>query len=189
LSEIDYAFEQTRAGDAEAFAAWVRLVEFPLRGSLRRFARAVDVEAVMQEGLLRMWRLAPALRLEGEDASLRFSLRLLHNLAVSEARRLRRFEPLDTDPTGGPPLNRVDPDPPSDPLLRRVIQDCIARLPRQPRVAILARLQEGGHHPDSVLAGRLNMKKNTFLQNVVRARKLLAKCLEGRGVRLEGMAS
>jgi DNA-directed RNA polymerase specialized sigma24 family protein len=189
LSEIDHAFEGTRAGDAEAFAAWVRLVEVSLRGSLRRFARAVDVEAVMQEGLLRMWRLAPALRLEGENASLRFAFRLLHNLAVSETRRLRRFEPLVTDPPDGRPLDRVDPDPPPDPLLRRAIQDCIARLPRQPRLAILLRLQEGGLHPDSILAVRLKMKRNTFLQNIVRARRLLAKCLEGRGVRLEEMSS
>ncbi len=99
LSEIDHAFEGTRAGDAEAFAAWVRLVEISLRGSLRHFARAVDVEAVMQEGLLRMWRLAPALKLEGQSASLRFALRMLHNLAVSEALRAaghrshRKFPP------------------------------------------------------------------------------------------------
>ena len=38
---------------------------------------------------------------------------------------------------------------------------------------------------DSVLAVQLGMTLNTFLQNVTRARKLLAACLERHGVQLE----
>ncbi len=189
MTEIDVAFERVRAGDAEAFAAWLRLVEIPLRGSLRRFARIVDVESVMQEGLLRIWRLAPGLGMEGENASLRYAHRLLHNLAVSEGRRLRRFEPLGAVPQADPATEVPDPDPPSDPFLRRAVEDCLGRLPRQPRLAILARLREGGVRPDRDLAQGLNMTRNTFLQNVVRARRLLARCLQARGVTLGGLGS
>ena len=87
MSEIDALFRRTRAGEHDAFTAWVRLCEMPLRNSLRRFARAVDVEAVLQEGLLRMWRLAPTLELEGKDASLRMAHTIVRRLAISEARR------------------------------------------------------------------------------------------------------
>ena len=38
---------------------------------------------------------------------------------------------------------------------------------------------------DRTLAAELDMRVNTFLQNIVRARRLLRKCLEGKGVRLE----
>jgi len=40
-----------------------------------------------------------------------------------------------------------------------------------------------------VLAERLRMRLNTFLQNIVRARRSMEKCLEGRGVRLEEVMS
>jgi RNA polymerase sigma-70 factor (ECF subfamily) len=36
--------------------------------------------------------------------------------------------------------------------------------------------------PDETLAEHLSMRLNTFLQNFTRARKLLAKCLEERGI-------
>ncbi|MHC4210719.1 MAG: hypothetical protein ACYSWT_13510, partial [Planctomycetota bacterium] len=69
MSAIDDAYERTQEGDQEAFTSWVRLCETPLRKSLRPFAPYVDVESVVQEGLLRMWTLAPTLTLEGENAS------------------------------------------------------------------------------------------------------------------------
>ena len=84
MTQVDTAFRAVSRGDHGAFARWVGLVEIPLRGSLRRFARQVDVEAIVQEGLLRMWRLASRVELEGEDASLRYALRLVRNLALRE---------------------------------------------------------------------------------------------------------
>ena len=57
-----------------------------------RFARAVDVEGVVQETLMRMWLHARdrGRELEGENASLRFAVGVARNVARSEARRLRR---------------------------------------------------------------------------------------------------
>ncbi len=71
-----------------------------------------------------------------------------------------------------------------DPLLARRIEDCLGRLPRQPGRAIAARVGNGGAEPDEVLAEGLGMRTNTFLQNVTRARKLIADCLARHGVDL-----
>jgi hypothetical protein len=45
-----------------------------------------------------------------------------------------------------------------------------------------ARLRGG---PDRDLASSLGMRLNTFLQNIVRARTLLSRCLEAAGIRIE----
>ena len=177
MSAIDDAYKRTQEGDQEAFTSWVRLCETPLRRSLRPFAPFVDVESVLQEGLFRMWTLAPTLMLEGENASLRYGLRLVRNLALSEARRLGK-----TGPEEQPSEPAVDPDPPADPWLRQAILRCVEKLPRRPREALLARLRGG---PDRELASSLGMRPNTFLQNIVRARRLMAECLKGAGVNVE----
>ena len=182
MSTLDHAFRRTQEGDHQGFTDWVRRVELPLRASLRRFARRVDVEAIVQEALLRMWTLAPTLTLDGEDASLRYALRLARNLALREAERVARFSPPDPGGSEVPPEPRVDPDPVPDPGLLRAILHCIGRLPVKPRAALQARLAAGGLEPDRALADRLRMSLNTFLQNVVRARRHLARCLESKGI-------
>jgi len=182
VSEIDEAYERTQEGDHEAFTSWVRLCETPLRKSLRSFASVVDVEAVLQEGLARMWILAPRLELEGENASLRYALRLVRNVALSEARRLGRAASVQLDEPEQLPEVAVEADPPADPWLRQAIQRCFEKLPPRPREALQARLRGG---PDRELARSVRMKLNTFLQNVVRARKLMAECLRRAGVKVE----
>ena len=42
---LDELFLLARSGEPDAFAEWMGMVEIPLRRRLRRFARAVDVEA------------------------------------------------------------------------------------------------------------------------------------------------
>jgi DNA-directed RNA polymerase specialized sigma24 family protein len=183
LTEIDAAFAAAREWGVEAFPRWMALVERPLRASLRRFARAVDVESVMQETLLRMWvACRDAERaIEGDNASLRFALRVARNVALEEVRRagLRHLVALeDLDPSKEP---AVDPAPTADPGLMRAIKDCLERLGGKPRVALFARLAGGHGACDRDLAASLGMAVNTFLQNVVRARKAMAICLERKG--------
>jgi DNA-directed RNA polymerase specialized sigma24 family protein len=189
VNKIDTAFRRAGFGDADAFAGWMSLVECPLRRSLARFARAVDVEVVVQETFLRMWLLAqdPARRLEGENASIRFALRVAQNVAHEELRHTPLHQGIGIEGLSQLPEFRLDPEFP-DPALRRVIRECLDRLPAQPKTALNSRIQDG-HLPDRDLAQRARMKLNTFLQNIVRARKLMAECLERRGVRLEGIAS
>jgi RNA polymerase sigma-70 factor (ECF subfamily) len=182
LTAIDQAFELVRARSPVGFAEWMRLVELPLRASLRGFARFVDAEAVVQEALLRMWVLAQHAELEGENASLRYVLRVARNLALREAARQERFEPIGDEPE--PAL--VDPTP--DPALGRAIRECLKRLPTKPSQALHARLSTQGRSPDRDLAAQLGMRLNTFLQNVSRAREALRKCLESRGVDLREAA-
>jgi RNA polymerase sigma-70 factor (ECF subfamily) len=144
----------------------------------------VDVEAVLQESLLRVWLVASRFRPDGKpNGLLRLAFRIARNHATSEARRLR------PDSIGSIDLESVlEPAAPSglpDPLLRGAIQDCRDKLPPQPARALEQRIASAGNEPDGVLAQRVGMRLNTFLQNVTRARKLIADCLRGRGVDLE----
>jgi DNA-directed RNA polymerase specialized sigma24 family protein len=184
VTRIDALFPAVCEGDEEAFAAWMSQVEIPLRRSLAPFARAVDEEGVIQEALVRMWIFAQdrGHTLTGENASLRYTLGMARNLARNEARRFRREHLLPPDDL---PLVVVDPDPPPDPGLARIIRLCLEALPRRPREALLSRLQEGHGHSDRSLAEALGMTLNTFLQNIVRGRKQLSRCLEENGAPVE----
>jgi DNA-directed RNA polymerase specialized sigma24 family protein len=118
--------------------------------------------------------------------SLRFAIRTGRNLAVSELRRAR-LVPVEVNELeraaaaleGGPP-----PDRAGDPFLRQAIVDCHGRLPAKPARALDARLESAGSERDVVLADRVGMRPNTFLQNITRARRLIAECLRRRGIDL-----
>jgi len=174
------------AGDPDAFARWVAGAEPPLRASLRPLAARVDCEAVLQEALLRIWQVAPRCRRdERPNALLRLGLRIARNLAIDELRRARGTSADEASLEAA--LARaavVEPRAP-DPLLRRAIEECRRALPQKPAAALEARLESAGAEPDQRLAERLRMKLNTFLQNVTRAKKLLAACLREHGVELE----
>ena len=187
MSRIDDLFAAARTGDVGAFKNWMGSVELPIRLSLRRYARAVDAESIVQETLLRMWVLAQDRErmLEGENASLRFALGVARNLARSEARRMGRETLL---PPEDLPEIEVPPDPPSDPRLHAVILGCIQKLAEKPRRALGHRLKYYGQtYPDRTLASQLGMTTNTFLQNIVRARRQVAACLERAGIAVEGI--
>jgi DNA-directed RNA polymerase specialized sigma24 family protein len=176
--------------DAHAFGQWMAGAEGAIRESLRSFARVVDVEAVLQEALLRVWQVAPRFVPDGApNGLLRLGVRIARNLAISEVRRTRplsRSSALATaEPGEGDLVDRAfeEPEPP-DPLLRRVLAKCYELLPAQPRLALGARLAHPGE-ADVVLAQTLNMRLNTFLQNFGRARKLLGDCLRKNGVDID----
>lgn len=138
----------------------------------------------MQEALLRCWQLAPRCAGDGRpNGLLRFGLRAAHNLAVSELRRQRVALAEQHELLRQADATAIDWSPP-DPLLRQLIADCRERLPRQPRRALSARLDNAGADADRALAASLGMQRNTFLQNITRARRLLADCLRRAGVDL-----
>lgn len=187
MSETDLLFEAAR-GDPHVFAEWMGRVERPIRASLRRFSRVVDVEVVMQETLLRMWLVAcdRTRAIQGENASLRFALGVARNVALEEVRRARLGRLVSIDDMNTPPEPATIEEPPPDPGLRRAIVRCMDALPKRLGQVIRARLQHGHAQPDRDLAAGLGMKLNAFLQCVVRARVALARCLESHGVELEG---
>src|SRR5512142_3299470 len=185
MADLDIHLAAVAAGDEQAFARWLAGAAAPLRDALRAFARQVDVEAVLQEALLRAWQVAPRVAPDGRaNALLRFTVRAARNLAVDEARRAGFRAPegeeelsrlLDGLASAGPPEG-------PDPLLRRLIAACRDRLAARPRAALDGRLAAGGAEGDAAVAARLGMRVNTSLQNVSRARRALAECLRRAGV-------
>ena len=179
--DLDLHLPSIAAGDPDAFGRWIAGAERPLRDSLRSFASRVDIEAVLQEALLRTWQVAK--RVETGDkpnALLRMSLRIARNLAIDEVRRTRSLRAGDDDLDSS--LAFATNTAPPDPLLRAAIRDCHSKLPPKPAEALHARITAS--EPDSAIAARLGMRLNTFLQNFTRARKLLADCLRGRGIEI-----
>jgi RNA polymerase sigma-70 factor (ECF subfamily) len=183
MSDLDSHLGAIALGDVGAFGAWLAQAERPLRDSLRSFAAHLDTEAVLQEALLRIWQVAPRIVPDGRpNTLLRFGLRVARNLAVSERRRVR------SAPAGPEALEQDEEHaleiPPPDPLLRARIEECHAKLPKKPARALDARLRNGGREPDELLAARLSMRTNTFVQNVARARRFMAECLKSQGILL-----
>ena len=182
MIDLDVHLSAIRLGYKTAFARFVAGAERGVRESLRTFAAHVDCEAVVQETFLRAWQLAPRVEPDGRpNALLRWSVRVARNLAVSEGRRASAKA---VDPSALEQTPEAAPTAPPDPILRRAIQDCRDELPPKPAQALAARLESGGAEPDEALAARLGMRPNTFLQNFGRARKMLADCLESKGVAL-----
>jgi RNA polymerase sigma-70 factor (ECF subfamily) len=166
-----------------AFARWMAGAEPTVRLTLRSFASVIDVEAVLQESLLRVWQVASRFERDGRpNGLLRFTIRIARNLAVSEVRRTRAtpVDPGDHEVALGK-IESAGPDEP-DPMLRQAIGDCRDKLPAKPRQALDARLANAGGTDDTDIAESLGMKLNTFLQNFTRARQLLADCLRKKGV-------
>lgn len=179
--DLDVELRAIALGDTDAFARWMAGAERPLRLSLRRFAASVDTEAVMQETLLRIWQVADRCRPDGQPNSLlRLALRIARNLALGEIRR-NRAAPTDTGMNDPPDPPAPEPGLP-DPALRQRIQDCLEKLPRKPAAALAARIESAGALPDRRLADQVGMRLNTFLQNITRARRLLARCLQQYGI-------
>ncbi|MCA9709041.1 MAG: sigma-70 family RNA polymerase sigma factor [Myxococcales bacterium] len=181
--DLDAYLPSIAAGDPEAFGRWVARAEDRVRGSLMSLAAHVDVEAVLQETLLRMWQVAPRVEPDGRpNALLRLAVRSARNLAISELRKaaVRPAVVADLERLPEPAVGPSGPDP----LLRRVIAACRERLPGKPAQALRARLGDAGR-PDRELAATLGMKINTFLQNITRARALLTECLRKHGVDLD----
>lgn len=184
--DLDTHLPAILARDSHAFGRWMAGAEGPIRGSLRSFVAVVDVEAVLQEALLRVWQVAPRFVPDGRaNGLLRLGVRIARNLAISEVRRTRTrpaaHEDLElalADEAAGEPEGEAP-----DPLLRKVLAGCYERLSGKPREVLRARLD--ARCDDSETAAALGMRLNTFHQNFGRARKLLAECLKKHGVSVD----
>lgn len=181
--ERDQLLPAIAAGDVGAFAAWLSSAEPRIRLSLSRFAAHVDSEAVLQETLLRLWQVAHRVQVDPQgDALLRLGVRIGRNLAIDHLRKSDRSQAAAELAEHAQEVSEAAAEP--DPLLRAVIERCLGALPKQPRLALSARLENHGRQPDETLAEQLEMKLNTFLKNFGRARQFLLECLRGHGVEL-----
>jgi DNA-directed RNA polymerase specialized sigma24 family protein len=184
--DLDVFLPAILASDTRAFGRWMARAEGPLRVSLRSFVAVVDVEAVLQEALLRVWQVAPRFVPDGKpNGLLRLAHRIARNLAISEVRRVRA-RPVPEDDLEQALADVADAAEAPDPLLREVLARCHGLLPDKPRQAFEARLAADGGLADDHLAQACGMRLNTFLQNFGRARKLLAECLKRAGVGVAG---
>ena len=184
MLDLDSHLSAIIAGDTRAFGQWMASSEQTVRDSLRSFATRVDTESVVQETFLRVWQVAPRFQSDGKpNGLLRLSLRIARNLAISETRRLKTAATIgdELEHRVAITLEKGGPRPP-DPMLRQAIAECHQRLPEKPGQALAARLASAGGDHDADLAAQLGMTRNTFLQNVTRARRFLARCLEELGV-------
>jgi RNA polymerase sigma-70 factor (ECF subfamily) len=180
--DLDVYLQAIVDGDRRAFGQWLAAAEPNVRLSLRAFAAVIDVEAVLQEALLRVWQVAPRFERDGEpNGLLRLAVRIARNLAISEVRRTKATAPSDDIEVA------VEPAAP-DPMLRAAIVECRDKLPPKPRQVLDTRLASEGLRDDAGLAEQIGMRLNTFLQNFTRARQLLAECLRKRGISIEGLA-
>ncbi len=184
MSEIDDLWAQAIKGDPRELGDWMGRVERPIRRSLQPFARVVDAEGVVQETLLRMCLFAQKRRVEltGENASLRWAIVMARRIAQNEARKRRPDVLL---PPENMPEPAIEPEPLADPFLARAIRECLGALTGKPLAAMRARLGAHGMLSDKALAATLRMNVNTFLQNIVRARRQIEQCLAAKGVSLE----
>lgn len=183
--DLDAHLPEILARDSHAFGRWMAGAEGPIRGSLRSFAAVLDVEAVLQEALLRVWQVAPRFVPDGRaNGLLRLGVRIARNLAISEVRRTRARPTEDADLEHALADEAAEPEGEApDPILRKVIAGCYERLPDKPKQVLRARLD--ARTDDASLAEAAGMRLNTFHQNFGRARKLLAECLRKHGVRVD----
>lgn len=186
MIDLDLHLPAIASADPLAFGRWMAGAEHHLRAHLSSFARQVDVEAVLQETLLRVWQVAPRVATDGKGNSLlRLALRTARNLALDEVRR-KRPTLVDTDTLMALSDRDVHAPEPPDPALREAIAACHRELPDAPRTALDARV--GPFQPDRELADRAGMTLNTFHKNVGRARRLLLACLGRHGIVLTGVS-
>lgn len=181
----DHLLPAIASGDGRAFATWLASAEPRVRASVAGFATQVDTEAVVQEAFLRVWQVAPRIEPDGRpDCLIRFTVRVARNLAIDHVRRASRHQPTDAAALERLRDAEAPPEAPADPLLRGAIERCREKLPGKPAEALDARLDAGGGVADHTLAAQLGLRLNTFLQNLSRARRLLAACLAKSGVAL-----
>jgi RNA polymerase sigma-70 factor (ECF subfamily) len=181
MLDLDQHLDGLVARNPHAMMHWIAGADPVLRRKLRPLAARLDAESVLQETYLRVWHSAShCTRDDRPNALLRYAARVLRNLVIDELRRTRLQPTEEVALESYLAEQMLEPEPP-DPLLRRVINRCRKRLPPQPSAALQARL-DATYEPDARLAERVNMRLNTFLQNIKRARELLAECLQRNGV-------
>lgn len=159
--------------DLEAFSRWFARCEIHLRTSLRSFEQFVDVEAVVQDTVIKVWEDPLRIRPDGRPG---FLLRWARTVALNAARNAARRQghhaamPADDDVAG-------DVRPMSDVFLRTRVQECFGRLPVPQQRAFRARVADAGSRTDRQLAASIDMSFDAFRQTLTRGRRALVACL------------
>ncbi|MBY5932027.1 RNA polymerase sigma factor [Tateyamaria omphalii] len=166
-----------RGDVAAARALTVRFVPRAQAQAFRMLGDGTEAEDVVQEAMLRLWRIAPEWR-EGEAQVSTWMYRVVSNLCID---RLRKR------PRAGVALDEVaepeDPSPGADERLQEnarhaALRDAIADLPERQRVALTLRHFEGASNPE--IAAALGVSVEAVESLTARAKRALALALKGR---------
>lgn len=165
-------------GDASAaHALTVRLVPRVHAQAFRLLGDAAEAEDVVQDAMLRLWRIAPDWR-EGEAQVSTWLYRVVANLCTDRLRRRIRT---------GIPLDDVaepeDPAPDAEAQMleharHTALRKAIADLPERQRLALTLRHFEGASNPE--IATQLGVSVEAVESLTARAKRGLAQALKGR---------
>ncbi|WP_299553343.1 RNA polymerase sigma factor [uncultured Tateyamaria sp.] len=165
-------------GDAGAARALtVRLVPRAHAQAFRMLGDVAEAEDVVQDAMLRLWRIAPDWR-TGEAQVSTWLYRVVSNLCTD---RLRKR------PRTGVALDDVaepeDPVPGVEARLQEqarhaALREAIAELPERQRLALTLRHFEEASNPE--IADRLGVSVEAVESLTARAKRALAKALKGR---------
>lgn len=175
------AMESTRANHVEWFTAEVKPHDAALRRYLQRsFPEVRDVDDIVQESHLRLWRA----RTGGAIASARaFLFRVARNFALDRVRRRRRSPIREVGDSNALDVVEERPDAAEVATSRELINlldDALAALPRRQRqVVILCKLQSKSCR-EAALA--LGLAEKTVTEHLYRALPRLGEELQRRGV-------
>lgn len=159
------------------------MVEMPIRLSLRSFARAVDVECVVQDTLVQMWiRRGEGCGPLGENASLRYAIEAARDVARSQASRTGCEALLPHDDV---PELELPPDMEADLALRKAMLDCFNKLEPEEEHNLRWRMELGWVR-DVHFAEKYHMTTAALSETIARARKRVVRCLAQQGIKLEG---
>lgn len=165
--------------DADAFERWFNRCEIPLKLALRSFATTVDVESIVQETAIIVWREVSTIRPDGRTA---FLLRWAHVVARRAALNAAKRPGCRVVHNGPPPESEKiagHDGVMADPWLRARLKQCLEHLPLHQRRVLTTRLHDAGLRSDRDLAQDLGISFDTLRQTLTRTRRALVKCLSG----------
>lgn len=162
--------------DRTAFAELYRLTASRLFGVIVRMVRdRAEAEDLLQDVFVSVWRRAHAFD-DGRGNAMTWLTALARNRTIDRLRETRETHLDDAE----------DPDPPSeDPTpaalaeaseQRRLLEECLQRLDRQPRAAVREAFFGGSSY--SELAARLDVPEGTMKSWIRRSLLQLKRCLE-----------
>lgn len=164
------------AGDAQAARVLVQRLAPPvLRLATRLLQDPAEAEDVVQEAMMRLWRMAPDWQPGGARVST-WLHRVAANLATDRLRR-RRSVALDAiDEPGDPAPGALDGLMQSDRM--RALDHALALLPERQRVAVVLRHLEGLSNPE--IAEAMGVGVEAVESLTARGKRALADRLAGR---------
>jgi len=168
------------SGDRQAARALTLRLTPPMMGYAARVLRdRTEAEDVVQEAMLRLWKLAPDWR-QGEAKVTTWLYRVVTNLCTD---RLRKKRGLALDAIAEPADSAASVEAMMiEDTRQRALQDAIAQLPDRQRQAVILRHIEGLANPE--IAQTMGLSVEAVESLTARGKRALARALAGRRAEL-----